>query len=154
MAVTSDIVGLWRHPRRMIRAKLAEGQREDRALAVLMGACAMIFVGQWPILARLAELDPSVPLDARMGGTLLATVFVLPLLAYALAAAFGGQGSWYGARLALFWALMAAVPLFLATGLIAGLIGQTPAASGLGLLCFTAFMILWLTLLTEAERWT
>jgi hypothetical protein len=161
MAVTSDIVGLWRHPRRMIRAKLAEGQREDRALAVLMGACAMIFVAQWPMLARLAELDPSVPLDARMGGTLMATVFVLPLLAYALAAgshlvarAFGGQGSWYGARLALFWALMAAVPLFLATGLIAGVMGQTPAASGLGLLCFAAFMILWLTLLTEAERWT
>lgn len=161
MAVTSDIPAFWRHPRLTLRAKLAEGQREDRALAVLMGACGMIFVAQWPVLARQAELDPAVPLDARLGGALMATVFLLPLAAYALAAVshvmarlVGGRGSHFGARLALFWALMASVPLFLLSGLALGILGPSPATRILGIACFAAFTILWMTLLSEAERWT
>ncbi len=161
MAVTSDILSFWRHPRVTLRAKLTEGPREDRALAVLMGACALIFLAQWPAMARAAQLDPSVPLDARIGGALLAAIFLLPLLAYALAGAShlvaracGGHGSFFGARLALFWALMAAVPLFLLSGLALGILGPAPATTGLGVLCFAAFAVLWLTLLVEAERWT
>lgn len=161
MAVTAQILALWRRPRQAMRAQLAEGQREDRALAVLMGACGLIFVAQWPALARAAETDPSVPLEARLGGALMATIFLLPLLAYGIAAlshlvarAFGGRGSFFGARLALFWSLMAAVPLFLLSGLALGIAGPGPATSLLGLICFLAFAGLWLTLLREAERWT
>lgn len=161
MAVTTDIPAFWRHPRLTLRAKLAEGQREDRALAVLMGACALIFLAQWPALARAAQVDPSVPFDARVGGALMAAIFLLPLVAYGLAAlshlgarTFGGRGTFYGARLALFWALMAAVPLFLISGLALGIAGPGPATTALGALCFAAFAALWLTLLVEAEQWT
>ena len=158
MAVTSDIVALWRKPRSTFRAKLAEGVREDRAIAVLLAACGLSFVAQWPALARAAHLHPDVPLEARMAGALLGTVFLLPLLAYALAGvshllarAFGGRGSFYGARLALFWALLAAAPGALFYGLIAGLLGNGAGAPLAGVLVFAGFLWLWLSMLVEAE---
>lgn len=159
MTVTLDILSTWRRPRSIIRAKLAQGMREDRALAVLMGACALLFLAQWPALSRAAHLDPSVPLDARLGGALLATIFILPPVLYALAAlshliarAFGGKGSPYGARLALFWALLCAAPLVLFHGLVAGFLGQELQVTVVGVIVFLAFLWLWLTLLIEAER--
>jgi ABC-type amino acid transport system permease subunit len=64
---------------------MAIGVREDRALAMLMGACLVLFMSQWPYRARQAH---------ETGGTLTDTIqhdavgliFVLPLLAYGLAA--------------------------------------------------------------------
>lgn len=159
MTVTGEILTTWRRPRDLLRGKLAEGPREDRALAVLMGACSLIFVAQWPALSRAATLDPSVPLDARIGGALMATVFILPIALYALAAishlvakAFGGKGSHSGARLALFWALLCTTPLMLLNGLVAGFLGQGLQATLVGVIVLLAFLWLWLTLLVEAER--
>lgn len=159
MTVTGDILATWRRPRDILRAKLDEGPREDRALAVLMGACSLMFVAQWPSLSRAATLDPSVPLDARIGGALMATIFILPVTLYALAAIshliarlFGGKGSHYGARLALFWALLCLSPLLLLNGLVAGFLGQGTQATVVGLIVLAAFLWLWFTLLVEAER--
>ena len=158
MSVTTDILALWRRPRPAFRAKLDEGLREDRAFAVLMAAAALSFVAQWPALARAAHLRPEVPLDARMAGALLGTVFLLPLLAYALAGfshlaarLLGGRGSYYGARLALFWALLAAAPGVLLGGLVAGLAGPGAVAVLAGVLVFAGFLRLWLSMLVEAE---
>jgi hypothetical protein len=157
MTVVADIVALWRRPRATFRAKLAQGPREDRALAVLMGACALFFVAQWPIHARAAHLDPSVPLDARLGGALMANILLLPLIGYGLAAlshlavrALGGQGAHWAARLALFWAMLATAPLMLVYGAVAGLAGPGPAPGTLGLSVFLAFGWLWMTLLRTA----
>lgn len=159
MTVVSDIVALWRRPRETFRAKLAEGPREDRALAVLMGACALYFVAQWPIHARAAHIDPSVPLDARLGGALMALVFLLPLIAYGLAALSalalraGGPKVPYGAaRLALFWAMLATAPLMLVYGAVAGLTGPGPIASSLGMVVFLGFLWLWMMLLRTAKE--
>ncbi|MFT4149676.1 MAG: YIP1 family protein [Paracoccaceae bacterium] len=159
MAVTTDILRGWRDPRGLIREKQAAGVREDRALATCMGACALIFVAQWPRLAREAFLDPSVPLDARMGGALLAVVFLLPLLLYGIGAlshlvarVFGGKGTWFHARLALFWALLVVTPAMLLQGLIAGFVGPGTGAAILGALVGLGFLYLWLSMLIEAER--
>ncbi len=159
MTVTTEILATWRRPRDILRIKLAEGPREDRALAVLMGACSLLFVAQWPALSRAAALDPSVPLDARIGGALMATVFILPVCLYAIAAIshlvariFGGKGTHYGARLALFWALLCLTPLTLLNGLVAGFLGQGTQATVVGVVVLAAFLWLWLTLLVEAER--
>jgi hypothetical protein len=159
VAVTTDILALWRQPRRTFRARLEEGPREDRAFAVLMGACGLSFIAQWPPLARAAHLDPAIPLDARMGGALMATLFLLPLIAYGVAAAshlvaraLGGRGTFQGARLALFWALLGAMPGVLFYGLAAGLVGPGPAVTLTGIIVFAGFLWLWLTLLSEAER--
>ena len=85
MAVTRDIVEAHVHPRRVMARLLAMGLREDRAIAMLMGSCLLLFMSQWPYRARQAH---------ETGGTLTDTIqhdavgliFVLPLLAYGLAA--------------------------------------------------------------------
>ena len=158
MAVTTDIVQSYRHPAAVIRRHLEDGT-EGRALAVLMGACLLIFVSQWPMLARAAHLDPSQPLEARMSGALMGTVFLLPLLCYAVsgvshlvARLFGGRGSFFGARMALFLALLAVTPLMLLNGLVQGFIGSGPAALLVGLVVLAAFLVIWVRMLAEAER--
>jgi len=158
MPISTDIVESYRRPRRVFRRRLA-GAQEAQALAVLMGACLLIFVAQWPGLARDAHLDPSIPLDARLGGALLASLFLLPLIAYGIAAishlgarVLGGNGSFLGARLALFWALLAVSPLMLLHGLVRGFIGAGPAQTAVSVAVLAVFLILWVAFMIEAER--
>lgn len=158
MAVTTDILSSYRQPRTVLRRQLQGGVREDRALIYLMLACGLIFVGQWPALQRAALADPSTPLDARIGGALMAWLFVAPLAMYAvaglshlLARLLGGRGTGFGARLALFWSLLAAAPLWLIYGMVAGMIGPGPAMTATGAVAFAAFLVLWLSALIEAE---
>lgn len=159
MAVTTEILRTYRTPGAVLRRRLQDGVREDRALAVLMGACLVIFVAQWPRLAREAHLDPAVPLDARIGGALLGWLFLAPLFFYLLAALshlvarlFGGQGSFHSARVALFWSLLAAAPLFLLNGLVAGLLGPSLALTFTGVVLLAVFLAIWFLSLAEAER--
>lgn len=159
MAVSSDIIASYRDPSGVVSRMLAGPVREDRALALLIGAGVLIFVAQWPVAARGAHLDPSVPLDARLSGALMASLFIVPLLAYGLAAlshlaarAVGGQGSFYRARIALFWALLATAPLMLGHGLIAGMVGPGVGLTLVGLVVFAVFLRIWLSGLFVAER--
>lgn len=158
MSLVAEIARSWRNPRAVMRRQLERGVREDRALAYLILACFIIFVAQWPRLSREAHLDPSVPLDARLGGALFGLMFILPLLAYGLAALshlvariIGGRGGHFGARLALFWALLASWPLWLFDGLVTGFIGPGPASTASGSLLAVAFLGMWLLSLAEAE---
>jgi hypothetical protein len=89
---------------------------------------------------------------------LFAWLFVVPLMAYGLAALshmiarlFGGQGSWYGARLALFWALLASIPAWVLYGLVTGLIGDGPAERIVGIVLWVAFGVIWWCNLWVAE---
>lgn len=159
MSVTTDILRSYLSPRLVMRRKLAAGPREDRAMATLMGACLLSFVAQWPGLARASFLDPSVPLDARIGGALLGAVFMMPILAYAMAGisrlvarVLGGHGTGYGSRIALFWAFLAVSPLMLLQGLVGGFIGAGPADTAVRLVVLAAFLFLWINNLIEAER--
>lgn len=152
---------MYRVPRKVVRRQLGLGVREDRALMYLMLACGLIFVAQWPRLSREAYLDASVPLDARIGGALLGWFFVAPLGLYALAAlsriaarALGGQGSWYSARLALFWSLLAAAPMWLLNGLAAGFVGPGPGQQLISVLALGVFLVFWGISLHETERRT
>lgn len=159
MSVTRDIVRGWRAPRQVMRERLQQGPREDRALAILMVACLLLFIAQWPGAARQAHLDPTVPLNARLAGALMATLFIAPLMFYALGAfshlvarLLGGRGSFYGARLALFWSLLMVSPLVLLQGLVAGFIGAGVQASVTGAVVLAAFLFFWAATLYEAER--
>lgn len=158
MPLTADIAATYRSPRGVLRRQLASGVREDRVLFYLMLACGLIFISQWPLLSRQAHLDPSVPLAARLGGALMAWLFVAPLVFYLLAGlshlvarALGGRGSFFTARLALFWSLLAATPLWLLFGLVSGFIGPGPAKDLVGLLALAGFLAIWLLSLAEAE---
>ncbi|KUF11461.1 YIP1 family protein [Pseudoponticoccus marisrubri] len=158
MALTTDIAATYRGPGAVMRRLLALGRREDRALAILMGACVVMFIAQWPRLARDAHLQ-DLNLQMEMGGALLGTIFILPLVFYGLAGLvhlgmklFGGLGDAYGSRLALFWALLAASPLALLYGLVAGFVGQGAQLTIVGLVWFVAFMWFWISGLRVVHR--
>lgn len=149
MAVTTDIAASFRGPGVVLRRILAQPASESRALAFLMGGCGVMFVARWPALARQAHLQDE-DLNMLLGGTLLAVIFFVPLILYALAflvgltaRAFGSSMTGYGSRVALFWALLAASPLMLLNGLVAGFIGPGPALTLVGLLWVVAFVLFW-----------
>ncbi|WP_170330352.1 YIP1 family protein [Ruegeria arenilitoris] len=157
MPVTTDIVATYRGPGRVVRRLLDMGPREDRALAFVMAFCVVGFIAQLPGLARRAHLE-NLELNMLLGGALLGSVFILPLMFYFLAwisylgaKLVGGKSTSYGARLALFWALLASAPLVLLNGLIAGFIGPGPAQTAAGLLWVVVFVWFWFSGFRQAQ---
>lgn len=158
MGVASDILRAYRTPRAVFRARVQGPAREDRALVILMVACLLIFVGRWPALQREA-LETGQDFQMMAGATLFAWLFIMPLVAYAVgslshlaARPFGGHGSAYAARFALFWALLVASPLWLLAGLVAGFIGPGVQLQITGAIALAAFLGHWGINLWTAER--
>lgn len=158
MPVASDIIATYRGPGRIMRSLLAHGKREDRALMFLMLGCGIFFIAQLPRLSREAHLSGQ-DLNMLMAGTLMAWIFFAPLLLYGLAGLsqlaarlLGGQGDGYGARLALFWALLATSPLVLLHGMVAGFIGPGPQLQIIGLIWLVVFLWFWLAGLRQAQK--
>ena len=123
---------------------------EQVKLVVLMAAMLVFLIAQAPAHARMAQLDPSIPFQARMGGALLAVMFLMPVLAYALAAltaALSRLTPWRlspeDSRLALFWALLAVAPAMLLAGLVAGLVGPGPGLAVVQAVCGAGFLMIW-----------
>ena len=150
MAIVPNIVRSWRSPRVVMRELLAQGAREDRALATLIAAAIIMFVAQWPMHARAAHLDPAIPLEARLAGAGMGAIFILPLVAYAIAAlshllarVFGGRGGGWRARMALFWAMLAVSPAVLLRGLVAGFIGPGPELTLASTALAVGFLAIW-----------
>ncbi|MEM9497594.1 MAG: YIP1 family protein [Pseudomonadota bacterium] len=120
------------------------------------------------ILAEAGSVRPiealSVPADitdakfeALMSASLFAWVFLLPLLLYALAAMsrlvlrlFKVKISGLDARVSLFWAFLAATPLKLLQGLVAGFVGPGPALVGVWSVWLIVFLFIWISSLSEA----
>lgn len=154
MGLIPRILLTWRAPGRAVRGVAL--MSEPALLALLIGTMALYFVAQWPAHARAAALDPSVPLQARLGGALLATMFLMPLLVLALAWGAQGAARLLGARLdgrqsrlALIWALAAAVPVMLLQGLVQGFVGPGPAVTVVNILAGAAFLLFWISGLRE-----
>lgn len=158
MPVTTDITATYVRPARVMQRLLAMGQREDRALIFLMAACVIVFIAQMPRLSREAHLTGQ-DLNMLLGGALLGWLFLAPLFFYALAGLshviakiLGGQGDWYGARLALFWAILASTPMILLHGLVAGFIGPGPQLQAVGFVWLVLFLWFWISGLRQSER--
>ncbi|WP_298835902.1 YIP1 family protein [uncultured Roseobacter sp.] len=158
MPVTRDIPATYRGPGRVVRRLLAAGHREDRALAYLMAGCVLMFLAQLPRLAREAHLTGQ-ELNMLMGASLMAWVFVAPLMLYCVAALshivaklMRGRGTWYSARIALFWALLASSPLVLLNGLVAGFIGPGLELQLVGLAWISVFAWFWIGGMLAAEK--
>ena len=157
MSATDDILRSYRAPRAVMRSLLARGRSEPWALTILLSALAVVFIAQWPRLSRQAHLDADQPMTGLMVGTGLALLAALPVF-YLLAAAshmvargIGGRGSFYSARLALFWALLAVSPLMLLQGLVAGFIGAGVQMQLMSVLVGLAFVAIWIAGLRVAE---
>lgn len=149
MSVVLDILRAYKAPREVFARRLRATSREGQALAVLMAACILVFVAQAPRLQRLA-IETGQDFEPLMGGALFGWLFIMPLAAYALgwithllARAVGRGGTGLGGRLALFWALLVASPLWLLWGLTAGFVGQGTTLDLIGILALAAFLIHW-----------
>lgn len=158
MTVSTDILATWRRPRDILRQHLARGRSEPFALSFLLIFLLLAFIGQWPVAARNAfqQGEPSAwpRILATAYGLLAAIPFLygLAALGHLVARQFGGRGSWYGARVALFWSLATVGPLMLLQGLVSGMIGPGPGLTLVSICVGVAFLWLWLTLLHEAEK--
>ncbi|MEO0865918.1 MAG: YIP1 family protein, partial [Pseudomonadota bacterium] len=64
----------------------------------------------------------------------------------------GGKGSAYGARLALFWALLASSPLVLLHGLTAGFVGPGIELQFVGFVWLVVFLWFWIGGTIAQER--
>jgi hypothetical protein len=158
MAVTSDIVRTWRAPGAVVADHLAQGRREDRALAFLMIGCLILFVARWPALSRQAQ-ETGTALDQLLTYTLYGTMIILPFVLYLAAGLVFLLGravlpalTGFGARLSLFWALLAASPAALLWGLVAGFVGPGLQANITGALWLGAFVWFLLAGLRAAGR--
>ncbi len=156
MPVTSDIAATYWRPRRVFRRLFDMPAGEERALKLVFAGCLLMFIAQMPRLAREAYLQGQDPWPA-IGSTLAAWVFVAPLILYALSylsylilRAFGGKCPAIYARLALFWAFLAASPVVLLHGLVAGYVGPGRALNVVGVIWLGLFLWFWLAGLREA----
>ena len=158
MAVTFDIIESHIRPRRVMARLLGIGKREDRIFAMLLGGCLILFMSQWPYRSRQSHLSGQTLTDYIQHDA-LALIFILPLLAYGFAGflrlvsrVFGAKADYYTARLAFFWALLAASPTVILSGLIKGFMGLGVANSVVGALWFFIFLWILINCLVEAER--
>jgi len=158
MSVTREIKTAYRAPKLAMRRQLASGAGESRVLAYIIIACLLIFVSTLPKLSRDAFLNPEVPLEARIAAALFGWVMMMPLVIYVLAAlshavarVIGGRGDWFGARLALAWALLATTPLWLFNGLVSGFVDPGPGQSLAGAIVIAGFAYIWGGSLWAAE---
>ena len=157
MPVASDIVESWRRPRVVVRRLLARGASEPFVFSFLLAFLLLALAATAPGLARQAWLANETALMPRLYATtlgLLATIplwYLLAALGHLVSRAFGGKGSHFGGRLALFWSLLVISPAMLVQGLVRGLAGAGQAANVLGLLVGAGFLILWVLTLREVE---
>jgi hypothetical protein len=159
MALIGNILKTYRAPQQVVRGLLKMGRREDLMVVYLLLACALIFASQWPALARQAYLDPAIPLQALLAISGMVWLMAFPLIAYILAfvlyllARIVGIGTTaYGSRLALFWAMLAASPLWLFWGMIKGLAASGAVETALAALTLGAFLFFLAAGLREAGR--
>lgn len=158
MPLTQDIVQSWRHPRAVVRRLTDRAPSEPFAFSLLTTFLLLALVAATPKLAREAYLHPETTLVQRLyaaGLGLLVTIpiwYLLAALGHVAARAFGGKGSYYGGRIALFWAMVTIAPGMLLHGLVQGFLGLTSLSTGLGVLVAIGFLALWLGMLQEVER--
>ena len=146
MSLTAAILRSWHAPRGVLRDLLAQDRREGRLLLYLTLGLGLVFVAQWPRLARQA--GDEIGFDALVAGALFGIMFIGPLLFYAIALVLSlglrllapVQG--FAVRLALFWALLATAPPVLAQAALVALAGPGTVALVTGLAVLGLFLMI------------
>ena len=160
MSASKEILRAYRGFGASMRRQMATSPGEERLLAYLVIACLIFFVARVPNLLELsaARATDEVSSIAIFVTNLVGSFFFAPLMLYGLAAishiiarGFAGHGSFFHARLALFWALLVVSPLALLSTVL-----QTALPFGwleqvLWLVKFLVFAFAWASCLSEAE---
>lgn len=153
MSIALDIVRTYRAPQDVhMRQMRAGGSSEGRALAILMGACFLLFVAALPFLSREAHFDPEKTFQDLMAAAFFAWLLMMPLVVYLFSLivalvmkALNIKAPAHHVRMAIFWALLASSPVWMFSGLAAGFTGESmgaaiAAVAAVGSFCvFTAF---------------
>lgn len=158
MALTQDILATYKGPGRVVTRFLSQGRNEVRGLLFLLIAGIMMFVASSPYQAREAQLDPDVPLLARLYWSAFLYIFILPILVYLFAAVVWvlariarRQITGYHIRFTLIWALLASTPVMLLMGLTAGFVGPGIQLQIVGFLWLAIFGWFWAAGLLHAD---
>ncbi|MEH6645991.1 YIP1 family protein [Sulfitobacter sp.] len=148
----------YKGPGRVVERFLSQGRNEVRALLFLLIAGILMFVASTPFQAREAQLDPEVPLAARLYWSGFFYVFLLPILVYLFAIVIWGlariarrQITGFEIRFTLIWALLAATPVALLLGLTAGMIGPGIQVKAVGVVWLAVFGWFWAAGLLRAD---
>ena len=143
-----------------MRRQIASAPGEERLLAYLVTALLIIFVGRAPELLDLsvARATDEAPAIATISAYLIGWFFFAPLMFYGLAAlshvvarGFSGHGTFFHARLALFWALLVVSPLALLSTIVATALPFEWLEQVLWLVKLLVFAFAWAACLSEAE---
>jgi len=160
MSASGEIMRAYRGFGASMRRQIASTPGEERLLAYLVTALLIIFVGRVPELLDLsaARATDEAPAIATVSAFLIGWFFFAPLMFYGLAAlshvvarGFSGQGSFFHARLALFWALLVVSPLALLSTIITTALPVEWLAQVLWLVKLLFFAFVWASCLSEAE---
>lgn len=124
MPLLSDIGAAYKAPKHEMRRHIDDGIREEQTLFFAMLFGGLSFLSLLPDIAKRAFIaDDS--LSAMAAAQFIASVFMMPLLMYGIAAIshlilgrFGGQGDHVGARRALFWAAIVTAPIMLFSAIL------------------------------------
>lgn len=157
MSMTSDIAQSWRAHRLVVRRHLNRPKSEPLLFVFLFVFLLLTFLARYPTAARVALENPAAPLAPQLLAIAMGLLATIPFF-YALAAlsnvgarVFGVQGTWYGARLALFWSLVAASPLVLLQGLTGAILGAGRQETLVGIAALVAFLVFWGLALIEVS---
>ncbi|MEP1765968.1 MAG: YIP1 family protein [Sulfitobacter sp.] len=158
MALTQDILATYKGPGRVVSRFLAQGRNEVRVLLFVLIAGALMFIAASPYQARAAELSEDVPFLARMYWSAFFYIMIMPMLLYAFAMIILGvakiarrQVTGYEIRFTLVWALLAASPVMLIMGLVAGFVGPSVALQLIGFVWIAVFGWFWSAGLLSAD---
>ncbi len=158
MSLTTDMRQSWTGHRIVVRRHLSRGRSEPFAFTFLFVFMILACVSQYPRAARIALETPEMPLLAQLLGLaygmliFLPFAYVLAAISHVIARALGARGTWYGARVALFYSLVAASPLMLLQGLVAGVLGLGMHSFLVGIFALTAFVVFWALALVEVGK--
>jgi hypothetical protein len=145
MSIAALIARTYVAPRAVIGHWLTHPRHEGRSLAMLMGGCAVICLSVLPYAMRLPG---EAPPEARVAAAVFAWMAVAPLGFFVIAGLLqllwtlvGRRRDGHDVRLALFWSVLAAAPLWLLNG--AGLVlPMTGAEAILGAVALIGFLVL------------
>lgn len=159
MPVSRDITRMYRRPRQVVGELYAMGPREDRAVMWLIIGCFLMFISRLPALQRDA-VNTGSDFQQDTIYAFFTLLMLLPLVFYLIAAILHGitkvmrpNIKSYGARVAVFWGWLAATPIALFYGLLAGLNGlEHPGTTMIGALWLAVLLWFWISGLAEVSK--
>jgi len=160
MSASGEIIRAYRGFGASMKQRLDEHPGEERLLIYLVIAILLFFVARVPNLLQVSAIQATedISIEAIFVTNLVSSFFFAPLLLYAVAAlshliakAFGGKGTSYGARLALFWTLLVIAPLSLVSTILQVAFPAAWLSSTLLVGLFLLFTYVWGTCLSVSE---